>query len=244
MALKDSYLSLITSQHRDKPKFAATMSCLLQYSEDIFETAIYLDDNFDIDLATGTQQDIIGEMIGQSRTIDLGSEAEVLSDEEYRVLQKIKIIKNLWNGKIEDLYEKWQNLLGTSILIKDNQDMTLSVSMDVEHNNPMKSLVSLIGKGLVIPKPMSVGIKYNMQYKGNTVNHKFGLGIARSGTKKIKTALPEKCVVTHRAGGAVVMSGQQQIKTRLPTKHNIGMSVGGMITMSGRMTIGARLEEM
>lgn len=166
MALKDSYMKLITSQH-EKPKFKATISKLLQYSEDTFAAAIYLDDEFDLELAAGKQQDVLGDIIGIGRAMDfsLGPEhSSILNDEEYRVLQKAKIIRNLWNGKIEDLYEKWMVLFGTPIKIKDNQDMTLDVLLDIDESEAMQALMKLVSKGLIIPKPMAVRINYRLKY--------------------------------------------------------------------------------
>lgn len=167
MALKDSYLSLITSQHKDKPKFAATVSKLLQYSEDVFIAAVYLDDEFDFELAEGSQQDILGDVIGSFRTLDFAFGEErrsVLNNDEYRVLQRAKIIKNHWNGKIEDLYEKWMLLFGTPIQIKDNQDMTLDIKMDIDESTEMKALMKFVGRGLIVPKPQSIRFKYQFKY--------------------------------------------------------------------------------
>lgn len=167
MALKDSYLSLITSQHRDKPKFMAMVSDLLESSDQIFEVATFFDDEFDLDYAAGTQQDILGEIIGQSRALGFNYDKDlssVLDDEAYRVIQKAKIIRNLWDGQIGNLYEKWLNLFGAPIRVKDNQDMTMDVLLDINESSEMQKLMKLTAKGLIVPKPMGVGINYKFYY--------------------------------------------------------------------------------
>lgn len=160
MALKDSYMNLVTSQHRDKPKFSAMLSALLQPSEDIFSVAVYLDDEFDLDLATGKQQDILGEIVGQSRTVDFQPDrglSPVLDNYVYKNVLKAKIAKNMWKGRIEDLRDIWMNLFGKPIVIQDNQDMTIDVVV-VGFNDQMTK--NLIQKGYIVPKPQSVGVNY------------------------------------------------------------------------------------
>lgn len=48
MSLTESYMGLVTSQHRDKPQYTAMLDAVLQYSEDVFSCAITIDDEFDL----------------------------------------------------------------------------------------------------------------------------------------------------------------------------------------------------
>lgn len=160
MALKDSYLSLITSQHKDKPKYSAMMSALLQHSEDIFSVAVYMDDEFDLDSAVGAQQDILGEIVGQSRTVDFQPAkglSPVLDNYAYLNLLRAKIAKNMWKGRTEDLREMWLTLFGTPIIIQDNQDMTIDVVVVGLYDQISKDLIQ---NGYIVPKPQSVKINY------------------------------------------------------------------------------------
>ncbi|HIX84350.1 MAG TPA: DUF2612 domain-containing protein, partial [Candidatus Megamonas gallistercoris] len=70
MALLDSYLNLITSQHKIRNKYMATVKALLSHSDDIFNCAVYFDDEFDLDLSTGNQENILGSIAGVDRTLD------------------------------------------------------------------------------------------------------------------------------------------------------------------------------
>ena len=47
MSLLSAYQDLITSQHRGKPRYMATVTALLKYSTDIYSCAVYLDDNYE-----------------------------------------------------------------------------------------------------------------------------------------------------------------------------------------------------
>lgn len=63
------YSSLITSQHRDRPKFVAMVQAIAGAVGDITAMIQSLPQAFDIDTAVGTQLDIIGEWVGQSRVV-------------------------------------------------------------------------------------------------------------------------------------------------------------------------------
>lgn len=167
MALKDAYLNLVTSQHRNKPKFMATVEKLLDPLDGILSAATFFDDAFDLDDAQGCQQDLLGEVIGQSRALEFRYEKDIssiLDDEAYRVIQKAKIIRNLWDGELGDLYEKWLTLFGAPIRVQDNQDMTMSVLLDITENNELQKLMKLTAHGLIVPKPMGVKINYEFWY--------------------------------------------------------------------------------
>ncbi|MDU4960210.1 MAG: DUF2612 domain-containing protein [Sporomusaceae bacterium] len=160
MALKDRYLNLISSQHRDKPKYMAMLSALMQPSEDIFAVGVYLDDEFDIDNAVGKQQDILGHIVGQERTLPFQPArglSPVLDNYAYRQLLKAKIAKNTWKGRVEDLKETWLTLFGKPIIIQDNQDMTIDVVVVGLFDQIVKDMIL---NGLIVPKPQSVGVNY------------------------------------------------------------------------------------
>lgn len=70
MPLVDNYLNLITSQHKTKSKFMAMVKAILIKSDDIFNLAVHFDDEFDLDLATGNQEDLLGIIAGISRILD------------------------------------------------------------------------------------------------------------------------------------------------------------------------------
>lgn len=158
MSLLSAYQDLITSQHRDKPKYMATVSAVMKYSSDIFEAAVYMDDEFDIDLASGEQENTLGLIVGTNRTLNFQPAkglSPVLDNESYRILLKSKIAKNMWKGGIRDLNEIWATLFGNKIIIQDNQNMTIDIVVIGINNQTTKDMIK---NGLIVPKPQSVSV--------------------------------------------------------------------------------------
>lgn len=168
MALKDGYLNKITSEHKIRPKYMATVAMLLDYTDPSMEICLGMHSAFDVDTAVGVQLDVLGQYLGKPRNILYtfeGGESSILSDEIYRVLIKATIIKNNWRGGISDLYDAWLQLFpNIKISIRDNQDMTMDVTL-VGEIHPQ--IVSLVEHGYIIPKPQ--GVKVNMQINNNPI---------------------------------------------------------------------------
>lgn len=159
MALIDNYLKLITSQHRSQPKYREMLESLLRYSDDIFSLAVTLDDEFDVELATGMQEDILGVLVGMNRTLNFQPEKDlspVLDNAAYRTLLLAKIAQNMWTGGILDLRELWYSLFGSGIIIQDNQNMTVDVIIVGKFVTQI--IKNAIKEGYIIPKPLSVRV--------------------------------------------------------------------------------------
>lgn len=149
----DEYLSLITSEHRDKAKFESMVSLdvSLQVQVQSLMTQMFTT-LFDLDLAYGAQLDIIGKWVGVSRRIkvpipavyfswdadytlgwEYGSWAPPsaptsiteLPDDAYRTLIRTKIAANRWDGTTTGAYTIWDSIFTAyTILIQDFQDMS------------------------------------------------------------------------------------------------------------------------
>lgn len=157
MEFVDNYLKLITGEHRDKPKYISMVRALLSHGSDIFSVGVELDDDFNLDYADGVQEDVLGDIVGTSR--ELGWQPEfnlnpILDNANFRTLLMAKISKNMWKGGIRDLATTWKLLFGNSILIEDNQDMTIDVV--IISNGIDKLTQMMIRNGDIIPKPQSV----------------------------------------------------------------------------------------
>ena len=165
MSLLSSYQDLITSEHRGKPRYMATVTALLKYTDDIFNLGVYMDDYFDLDAAVGVQEDVLGQIVGANRVLPFQPDkglSPVLDDEAYRTLIRAKIAQNLWKGGAEDLAETWRTIFGDGIIIQDNGDMTIDVVV-IGLNDDISQ--QMIQQGLIVPKPQSVGIKYHFSAK-------------------------------------------------------------------------------
>ena len=159
---REYYINLITSEHRDKPQLIAWLDSLLS----IIETSGLLSDTmylaFDLDQAQGMQLDVIGDLVGQSRTINfqpfLGL-SPVLEDPDYRSLLRSRIAKNQWKGTIGELKTIWETIFPNGqIILQDKQNM----AMDIIWISGSFSLImgELIRAGYICPKPEGVQINY------------------------------------------------------------------------------------
>ncbi len=63
------YVALLTSQHRDKPKFRKTVEALINPLIDCLDFLNGLNDKFDLETATGDQLQIIADWVGAPNSI-------------------------------------------------------------------------------------------------------------------------------------------------------------------------------
>lgn len=151
------YLDLIPSQHRDKQKFIAWLTAVLEKGEATITVVKSIPDAFDIENAVGKQLDTQGELIGRTRylpfQLDDGT-SPVLDDENYRTALKAKIARNQWDGTIPQIHELWDTLFpDAKMRIKDNQNMSMKAIIRGELGLESVHLVTV---GYIIPKPFGV----------------------------------------------------------------------------------------
>lgn len=157
----DSYISSITSEHRDKPNFIAWLSSSLNIVDGVYNLLLDMDSNFDIDNAIGIQLDMLGTIIGRSRTLNfqpLNGSDPVLNDAYYRLVLKAKIAMNNWDGTIPQIYEIWDNIFtDIQLQLADKQDMSFTAYI-LGYVDQVRQ--SLIQAGYIVPKPEGVHINY------------------------------------------------------------------------------------
>lgn len=184
----DEYLNLIPSQHRQTPRYMATVQALLTPMLGVDALLRELRAAFDLDTAVGRQLDAVGVRVGRSRHLhtpltgvyfswntegvgwneglwkgryDPESGLVTLPDDIYRMLLKAKVAANRWDGTIPDAYEAWEIAfadLGSIILIQDNQDMSMVVGIAGMRLTPV--FEQLLLQGYVPLKPEGVRIRW------------------------------------------------------------------------------------
>lgn len=155
----DSYLDLITSEHRPQPNFVATLTALLQPCVDIQAAIASIVPAFDLDTAVGVQLDVLGQWINTSRAVrepidsvyfsfnvsglgfnegawfetgDPTDSIQSLPDDAYRLYEKARVLNNSWDGSIPDAYAIFDRLFaddGFLLYIFDNGDLTMSLGL-------------------------------------------------------------------------------------------------------------------
>ena len=157
------YLSLVTSEHRNSPKFIAFLTVLLKKFQDISQCLTAMDTAFDVDNAVGPQLDLVGAIVGANRTVGFqptGGVSPVLDDATYRILIKAQAAQNTWNGKIDSLQPIWETLFpGGEIVIGDLQNMSAVIFI----TGTFTSIeLDLIRNGYIVPRPE--GVQYFDQF--------------------------------------------------------------------------------
>lgn len=67
----DSYLNLLILQYRELPKAEQTITALAAKFEELYNVLIQFEQEFDVDTARGVQLDILGKIVGISRSVPL-----------------------------------------------------------------------------------------------------------------------------------------------------------------------------
>lgn len=111
---------------------------------------------FDLNTAGGKNLDMIGQYIGLKRIVKaliIGTNTNVLNDDQYRLLLKLKLIKNTNFSSTGQLKEALFALFPTSIRLYDNRDMTY----DYQLSSVFSNLVNIIVAEDLLPAPMALG---------------------------------------------------------------------------------------
>ena len=159
MPTLDQYLSLVPAQHRDKPRFIATLSALLQPLVDAQALLASMPTAYDLDTAAGVQLDAVGLWVGVSRFVatpiaavffsfdnpalgwDVGywrgpfdgvMGLSRLDDDNYRLLLRGRIAANHWDGTLAGAAAALAYIFNnpdTHVFIQDEQDGSFSLNV-------------------------------------------------------------------------------------------------------------------
>ena len=154
------YLSLVTSEYQTSPNMLAWLQANLQLFLDDLSCVELFTSAFNLDVAIGPQLDILGVIIGESRTVSFqpsNGVSPVLDDATYRFLLKCHVFWNHWDGQLESILLFWRRVFpGGVLIITDNQDMSATVYIAGAFTSIIKDLVA---NGYILPRPQ--GVLYN-----------------------------------------------------------------------------------
>ena len=112
------YADLLIAQYSSKTKAVDTIKLTADKLIDN-EVIKAIQDGFNINTAVGNQLDIIGKIVGTSRYITdaaAGGTAIKLSDDEFRFLLKLKIIRNYSNNSFKSMDDSIQKFFESGLI--------------------------------------------------------------------------------------------------------------------------------
>lgn len=152
------YINLITSEHADKPLFVKMVEETIKPYLDTTNLELTYQQLYDVDVAVGSQLDVVGLWVGVSRRLQtplqvyfsfdiegLGFDQGLwkgrfdpvngitnLDDYHYRLLIKARILNNAWDGSIENAYALASIVFSTYnlvLFIEDYANLTMAVGL-------------------------------------------------------------------------------------------------------------------
>lgn len=152
------YSNLLIMQYHNKPKAKATIEATVGLLPD--DLIMEVINGFDIETAVGKQLDILGEYVGVDRYYLVDNQAELLDDEDYRILIKLKAISNTSDLSHKSLEESLYNFFGNSVRMDSDGNMEMTYFVP---KNKTPIIQAAIQKE-VLPKPMGVRCSYIIEY--------------------------------------------------------------------------------
>ncbi len=157
------YRGLVTSEYQTAAKMLAWLTASITPFQDGLICLMTFAPAFDINQAVGPQLDVLGNIIGQRRTVDFqpsNGVSPILDDDGYRFLLKARIMQNHWDGRIGTLLAMWRRIFpGGTLLVTDHQDMTVTLVISGAFTSIMQDLIS---HGYIVPRPQ--GVLYNYSF--------------------------------------------------------------------------------
>lgn len=127
------YADLLSQANYDRPKFNLLVRSLLKPGVSLIQLIQSFNLIYELDNACGEQLDALGEIIGASRLLNYvpASGDRVMDDDEFRLVLKLTIAQNTWDGTLGSIKAIYANALGSNVSIKyvDNQDMSVTISI-------------------------------------------------------------------------------------------------------------------
>lgn len=152
------YSNLLIMQYHNKPKAKATIEATVGLLPD--DLIMEVINGFDIETAVGKQLDILGEYVGVDRYYLVDNQADLLNDEDYRILIKLKAISNTSNLSHKSLEEALYNFFGNSVRMDSDGNMEMTYFVP---KNKTPIIQAAIQKE-VLPRPMGVRCSYIIEY--------------------------------------------------------------------------------
>lgn len=233
------YQALLTSQYNGSPDQLAWLEGNLALFQDILSCANGFSQDLDLDQAIGAQLDILGVILGRSRTMTFqpsNGVSPILDDGTYRLLLQATVYRNHWNGLLADLRNIWTALFPSGVLLyTDNQNMTVSFYIAA----PFTSIIEdLIRNSLILPRPQ--GVQYIFSFAALPLlqfdeQNAYGAGFAAVAAQTTGSTTSGSPTVTVASAAGIVV-GQIVIGSGIPVNTTVSVTAGTTLTISNNAT--------
>lgn len=154
------YADLLILQYKTQPKARATIQALIK---ELYGSGSLLDlvNGFDLDTAEGKQLDTLGKYIGLGRQVKVNigsSDTNILTDDQYRILLKLKLVQNTNFSSTSQIRTALYELFPNDIRLFDPRTMVYEYQLSTLFND----LVNVIIAEELLPLPMGVGYNINV----------------------------------------------------------------------------------
>ena len=149
--LKEYYADLLIVQYRDKPKAYDTIKACVEMAI-MDKLPIAVQDCFNVDEARGVQLDTLAKYQGITR-YSWGPNGDFeLSDEDFRSLIKMAIVKNSSDSSLATIQFLLNKYFPGEIQAFDTRNMKIHYLIDIGTSNLIYAFIN----GGLLPKPMGV----------------------------------------------------------------------------------------
>lgn len=156
--IDDYYANLLIMQYHNKRKAQDTIKSSTKALPDTLIQDII--NGYDIDTAVGAQQDLLGEYLGVDRYYVEDDNLVALSDDDYRIILKLKAIANTSDLSHKSLDDSLYSFFGNTIRMDSDGNMEMTYFVP---KNKTPVILAAIQKE-VLPRPMGVRCSYIIEY--------------------------------------------------------------------------------
>lgn len=156
--IDDYYANLLIMQYHNKRKAQETIKSSTKALPDTLIQDII--NGYDIETAVGAQQDLLGVYLGVDRYYVEDGDLVALSDDDYRIILKLKAIANTSDLSHKSLDDSLYSFFSNTIRMDSDGNMEMTYFVP---KNKTPVILAAIQKE-VLPRPMGVRCSYIIEY--------------------------------------------------------------------------------
>lgn len=175
--------AMVPSYNRGQPKFMAFLRLILSILDDYKLLLDTFDDAFCLDNAVGPQLDMLGALVDASRELPFAPVAasRILNDDDYRMLIRAKIARNVWDGTNRQAMDVFSGLFPDfGLVLQDRQDCSINIVVStIREVSELR--IEMLNAGLLIPVPAGIKLTYEIPETVETATVTIHAGVYTAG---------------------------------------------------------------